>query len=149
MPRHEFMIKYLKYFQCIILIQVFLCSFLLSQLVKNLDKFIHTSKTGDLDTGYPNALATYKTEFYEDGTKYSEGYYENGLMNGSWTYYYTNAAIKAKGKFLHGNGGNRHKVSEIPQNGRDGIWFIYYPNGNLRAKYQYKDGEFNDERLEW
>ena len=99
MPRHEFMIKYLKYFQCIILIQVFLCSFLLSQLVKNLDKFIHTSKTGDLDTGYPNALATYKTEFYEDGTKYSEGYYENGLMNGSWTYYYTNAAIKAKGKY--------------------------------------------------
>ena len=120
------MIKYLKSFQCIILFQVVFSPCLLSQLVKNLDKFIHTSKTGDLDTGYPNALATYKTEFYEDGTKYSEGYYENGLMNGSWIYYYTNAAVKAKGKFLHGNGGNRHKVSEIPQNGRGKIPYVLH-----------------------
>ena len=136
------MIKYLKYFQCIILFQVVLSSFLLSQIVKKSDNLIYSSKTGNLYTGKVFKL-------YEDGTKYYEGHYEDGLMNGIWTYYYTNAVVKAKGKFLHGNGGNPHNISEIPQNGRDGIWFLYYPNGNIHAKYQYKDGEFNDERLEW
>ena len=142
MPRHEFMIKYLKYFQCIILFQIFLCSFLLSEIAKKSDNLIYSSKTGNLYTGKA-------FELYEDGTKYFEGYYEYGLMNGSWTYYYSNAVIKAKGNFFHGNGGNRHKVSKIPQNGREGFWFLYYPNRNLHAKYQYKNGEFNDERLEW
>ena len=122
MSRHEFMIKYLKYFHCIILFQIFLSSFLLSQIAKKSDNLIYSSKTGNLYTGKA-------FELYEDGTKYFEGYYEYGLMNGSWTYYYSNAVIKAKGIFFHGNGRNRHKVSKIPQNGREGICFYIIQTG--------------------
>ena len=102
------MIKYLKYFQCIILFHIVLSSLLLSQIVKKSDNLIYSSKTGNLYTGKV-------FELYKDGTKYFEGYYKDGLMNGSWTYYYTNAVIKAKGNFFHGDGGNCHKVSKIPQ----------------------------------
>ena len=56
------MIKYLKYFQFIILFQVVLSSFLISQLVKTSNNLIYSSKTGNLYTGEVFAL-------YEDGTK--------------------------------------------------------------------------------
>ena len=65
-------------------------SFLLSQIAKKSYNLIYSSKTGNLYTGKA-------FELYEDGTKSFEGYYEDVLMNGSWTYYYSNAVTKAKG----------------------------------------------------
>ena len=136
------MIKNSEKFYFIIILQVVFSSGLLSQLVKKSDNLIYSLETGDPYTGKA-------FELYEDGTKYCEGSYEDGLMNGFWSYYHPNGVLKTKGRFFHGNGENHHKVSGVPQNGREDNWFVYYSNGNLQAKYKYKNGEFDEERLEW
>ena len=136
------MIKNSNKIHFIIILQAVFSSGLLSQLVKKPDHLIYSLKTGNLYTG--TAI-----ELYEDGTKFCEGYYEDGLMNGLWSYFYTNGVLKTKGRFFHGNGENRHKVSGVPQNGREGNWFVYYSTGNLHAKYKYKNGNFDKDRLEW
>jgi|TARA_B100000959_G_scaffold584_1_gene588 antitoxin component YwqK of YwqJK toxin-antitoxin module len=86
---------------------------------------------------------------YDDGNNKMEGSYVDGLMDGMWTYYYPDGVTKAKGRFIRGDGGNIHKISGIPKNGRNGEWIIYYPSGNVNAKYQYDvNGKFDQERLE-
>ena len=81
------MIKNSEKFYFIIILQVVFSSSLLSQLVKKPDNLIYS-----LDTGNPYTGKAF--ELYEDGTKYCEGYYEDGLMNGFWSYYYPNGILK-------------------------------------------------------
>jgi len=88
-------------------------------------------------------------DFNDNGNPKIKGRYKDGLMSGMWTYYYPDGIIKAKGRFLRGDGGNISPVLEIPQNGRNGKWIIYYPSRKVNAEYQYVNGEFDKEWVEW
>ena len=103
---------------------------------------VYTSRTENPYTGKV-------IDLYDNKNKKMEGTYKDGWMDGMWTYYYPDGVIKAQGRFLEGDGGNIHKISDIPQNGRNGEWIINYPNGNVNGKYEYINGEFDQDKLEW
>ena len=111
----------------------------------------------DLDTrgglvyvlGRENPYTGVVGDFYDNGIPKIKGRYKDGFMSGIWTYYYSDGITKAKGRFLRGDGGNISPILGIPQNGRNGKWIIYYPGRKVNAKYQYVNGKFDKERVEW
>ncbi|HIB53097.1 MAG TPA: hypothetical protein EYO48_08255, partial [Candidatus Marinimicrobia bacterium] len=111
----------------------------------------------DLDTrgglvyvlGRENPYTGVVGDFYDNRNPKIKGRYKDGFMSGIWTYYYPDGITKAKGRFLRGDGGNISPILGIPQNGRNGKWIIYYPGRKVNAKYQYVNGKFDKERMEW
>ena len=50
--------------------------------------------------------------FYKNNNKLRyEGNYNNGLMDGKWTYYWENGNKKVEGLFKNGNGSNKNKIT--------------------------------------
>lgn len=63
--------------------------------------------------------------YFENGQKGVRGYYENGLKNKYWEYWYSNGQKKIEGTYKNGK--------------KEGIWKYYYPNGKLRILANYKN----------
>jgi len=78
----------------------------------------------------PLPLEGKKTEFYPDGSLFSECFYTDGKLHGPSTFYSKNGKLLAKSWFVDGR--------------REGKSFQYYPNGNLYSLQYYKNGSLHD-----
>jgi antitoxin component YwqK of YwqJK toxin-antitoxin module len=65
------------------------------------------------------------TEFYENGTKFSEGNYVNGVHDGNWSFWHENGELA--------------KTVTFKQGRADGTWEAHRADGTLMAKKTYKD----------
>lgn len=70
--------------------------------------------------------------YYEDGSKESEGNYKNGRKEGKWIYYFADGSLEQEGFFKNGK--------------LDGKWLWYYKGGKLRRMENFyknnEDGEY-------
>lgn len=74
-------------------------------------------------------------DYYPEGNKRAEGYYNNGKKTGKWKFYFPNGRIKQTGSYTNG------KLS--------GSWKWYYTNGNLRKEEFYIYGLPDGESIEY
>jgi antitoxin component YwqK of YwqJK toxin-antitoxin module len=84
-------------------------------------------------SGFNNQLVSYDsvvTDYYINSKTEMTGFYENGLKEGDFVYYYPDGSIKLKSNYLHNN--------------RNGTWTQYYINGLIMKEVQYID---NKEKL--
>jgi antitoxin component YwqK of YwqJK toxin-antitoxin module len=65
-------------------------------------------------------------DFYEGSKKRSEGFYERGLENGRWTWWYENENIKEVSSYFYGL--------------LNGPTLTYYDNGNLKQEGYFIKG---------
>ena len=70
-------------------------------------------------------------EYYDDGSIFSEIFYDNG--SGLFKSYYPSKKLLLKGKYKN--------------NERDGKWTKYFENGNKSWEYHYLSGELNPNEL--
>jgi antitoxin component YwqK of YwqJK toxin-antitoxin module len=63
------------------------------------------------------------TEFYPDGTKFAEGTYENGVHNGTWSFWHKN--------------GQLCKIVNFKQGLADGSWQVFRDDGTLLSEKTY------------
>jgi antitoxin component YwqK of YwqJK toxin-antitoxin module len=74
-------------------------------------------------------------DYYPEGNKKAEGYYNNGLKNNTWIYYYPKGSVEQTGSYQNG------KLS--------GQWKWYYRNGNLRKEEYFIFGLLDGEYIEY
>ncbi|MFP4024779.1 MAG: toxin-antitoxin system YwqK family antitoxin [Thiohalospira sp.] len=74
-------------------------------------------------------------DYYPEGKKRAEGYYNNGEKTGNWKFYFPNGRIQQTGSYING------KLS--------GSWKWYYSNGNLRKEEFYIYGLPDGESIEY
>lgn len=67
-----------------------------------------------------------RTEWNQDGRKFSEGVYVDGKAEGRRTYWHENGRKSAEGNYR--------------DNKPEGIWSKWYPDGQLQEKCAYEDG---------
>ena len=88
--------------------------------------------------------------FYKNNNKLRyKGNYNNGLMDGKWTYYWENGNKKVEGSFKNGNGSNKNKITKVPTNGRDGIWSSWHINGEKWFELNFINGKKNGKQTNW
>ena len=85
---------------------------------------------------------------------FAEGEYENGGMNGKWSFYAdsTKSIKVASGNYISGNK-TRISKTGIPEDGRDGLWKHYYNTryndrlmkNQLKATQYWSGGKLNGE----
>jgi antitoxin component YwqK of YwqJK toxin-antitoxin module len=85
--------------------------------------------------------------YYSNNSINAKGEYLNNLQNGQWTYFFENGKIKADGSFKNGDGGNVSETTGIPRNGREGNWIFYHENGNKSQESNYLSGKLNRNSL--
>lgn len=103
-----------------------------------------------LDETDSTLQGTYES-YYQSGSYFATGYYDDGLPDSLWVYYYETGKIKAKGSFRSGKqdgrwtyyfeNGNK-KAEGIIKNGiRDGFWTNFFENGAPKSEGSYWDGQ--------
>ena len=75
-------------------------------------------------------------EYYVNGTKKSEGRYNNGLHVGHWYFYDSEGRLQQEGEF---DKGGKY----------DGSWIFYYPSGNILKEESYLNGTENGMYIEY
>lgn len=94
---------------------------------KYIEETNHDS-TGNVIAKFGNPKGNYKVSNKEErGFKRVEGQYKNGLMDGTWTWYYSNGMVES--------------MSEYKEGTRDGQTKEYSPRGVLLEETQYKQGD--------
>ncbi|MBP63222.1 MAG: hypothetical protein CMJ62_17010 [Planctomycetaceae bacterium] len=66
-------------------------------------------------------------EFYENGTKFSEGTYLDGKLDGKWTFWHKNGQLAKKCQYTHGK--------------PEGNSLIYRSDGTLAVRENYSEGK--------
>jgi len=78
-----------------------------------------------------DSLLLRETHFYQNGGKYMEGRYENGLRDSTWTAWLDDGRIWSRGDYLNGL--------------EEGAKIVYHDNGVLFYEGWYKAGKRVDE----
>ena len=105
-------------------------------------EFTHYNGNLTLESVYLNDTLNGPYKKYNGGAEakvVDEGEYSNGLMTGEWIFRYNEINIKAEGKYVNGDGGNKGTTG-MPINGREGKWVIYHENGNKDQVGSYVNG---------
>ena len=112
----------------------------------------------DDDSKYKKQIVTYLDGkkhgivqvFFKNNNKLRyKGNYNNGLMDGKWTYYWENGNKKVEGSFKNGNGSNKNKITKVPTNGRDGMWSSWHMNGKKWSELNFINGKKNGKQINW
>jgi antitoxin component YwqK of YwqJK toxin-antitoxin module len=98
------------------------------------------SMEGRVEETYLNGKLNGNYKKYEGDVVIEEGQYANGLMTGEWIFRHSNGNLKAKGKYIKGDGGDKG-ASGAPINGREGDWKFYSENGDLKSTDSYRNGD--------
>lgn len=77
----------------------------------------------------PDEYAGYWISHYDDGSKESEGYYEEGVKWSFWTHWNENGTIDSKGQYIKGQ--------------RNKKWTHYHENGKIKTCGEYNNDEKN------
>ncbi len=75
------------------------------------------------------------TDFFENGSIFSETQHENGKMNGSFRIYYDNGQIDVEGQYVDDR--------------REGVWSNYYSTGEKWYEESYECNEKNGPMTMW
>jgi antitoxin component YwqK of YwqJK toxin-antitoxin module len=112
-----------------------------------------SSKLKELVTlnGADSTLQGTYESYYQNGSFFATGYYENGLPDSLWTYYYETGKIKAQGFFNKGRqqgrwsyfyeNGNKKAEGMIESGIRNGFWTNFFENGAAKSEGSYWDGK--------
>lgn len=89
------------------------------------DYYLNGKKQGDgfFNEGLVEGL---RTVYYQDGTKSYYRYYQNGIENGESQEFHPNGKIHQEGVFKNGK--------------ENGIWKEWYSTGHLKRQVEFKDG---------
>ena len=96
-------------------------------------------------------------EYYEDGQKFCQGEYENGVINGEWTYWHPNGQVCKVIQYKKGKpdgaievfraDGTLDGLQSYSNGVRDGEWISYYEDGKTpKIKLTIIDGKLDGER---
>lgn len=85
--------------------------------------------------------------FYEDGSLWTNGRYEDDLEQGRWQWYTPDGVLKAicdydagKGRYREVTpGGQVIREGVLHGDAREGIWREYWPSGRLKLQGRYLD----------
>ena len=102
------------------------------------------------------------TTYHANGTKKSEGSFNDGKKTGEWTDWHENGEVKAKSSFndngkltgewtvWYENGKIKFKGSYNDDGNQTGEWTYWYENGEVETKGSYNDnGNKTGEWTEW
>ncbi|MEW5735069.1 MAG: hypothetical protein AB1921_09455 [Thermodesulfobacteriota bacterium] len=89
------------------------------------------------------APANYEKKIYQPffprlwhlGRVYARGSLENGLREGSWTFFYLSGKVQMEGGFLRGK--------------KEGPWVKYWENGNPQSRGAFVEGKMNGVWTDW
>jgi antitoxin component YwqK of YwqJK toxin-antitoxin module len=71
----------------------------------------------------------FKTYYYLNGKKHSQGCIKNNTENGYWVFYYSNGQNASAGHFLNGK--------------REGVFLYWYSNGNFKSMGHFKKDKYH------
>jgi antitoxin component YwqK of YwqJK toxin-antitoxin module len=97
-------------------------------------KTIEQSFFWELLRFHPTYAGTW-IEWYDNGTKCSEGEYKEGKQKGKWIYWHTNSTKCSEGEYKGGN--------------KEGKWIYWHANGTKASEGEYKEGKQEGKWIEW
>lgn len=114
------------------------------------------------------------TESLPDGSKYSQGQYEDGLRTGPWIFWHADGRVAKSGSYKNGKpdgvwtywrdkdsiapavgsqpereGSTKQRVETYAEGKRNGVWLYYHPNGRISKQEEYRDGRRHGTWIEW
>ncbi len=91
------------------------------------------------------------TSYYQNGSLFAKGNYNNNYPEGLWTYYFENGNEKATGNLLRGNqegewtffyeNGELKSTGELKSGIKNGLWTNYYENGTRKSIGDYRSNK--------
>jgi antitoxin component YwqK of YwqJK toxin-antitoxin module len=98
-------------------------------------------------------------KWYKNGQKWSEGNWENGKVNGLWTYWYENGQKNFEGTYKNGlkdgpwmswyDNGQKFYEESYKNDKRDGTFKGWYQNGTQSSERTYSDGKVDGLETYW
>lgn len=97
-------------------------------------------------------------EYYEDGTKFAEGNFTEGIMDGDWKYWHPNGQLCKDITYKAGKPDGSHKVFredgtvesvQVFKDGvRNGEWISYFEDGEtVKMKTEFDTGRLSGQRI--
>ena len=87
------------------------------------------------------------TRYYDNGQQLSEEHYQDGKLDGKWTFWYENGQIKLEANFkpyevlAEDCRAERSNPSVFPaRDSKDGKWTEWYEDGQKKLEGNYEDG---------
>ena len=94
------------------------------------------------------------TRYYDNGQQLSEENYNDGMLEGKWTFWYENGQIQLKGNFKpyevlpEDCRAERSSRYVFPaRDSKHGKWTEWDENGQLMEENYYKNGELKDWKI--
>jgi antitoxin component YwqK of YwqJK toxin-antitoxin module len=94
------------------------------------------------------------TRYYDNGQQLSEEHYNDGKLEGKWTFWYENGQIQLKGNFkpyevlAEDCRAERSSPYVFPaRDSKDGKWTKWYENGQIMEEQYYKNGKLQDWKI--
>tara|TARA_R110001583_G_scaffold195067_1_gene368915 strand:+ start:841 stop:1998 length:1158 start_codon:yes stop_codon:yes gene_type:complete len=98
-------------------------------------------------------------DYYINGKKQGEGFFNNGKVNGLRKMYYPNGQISMERVYLNGNengiekefyqDGTLKQTGEFSNGKEIGIWEMYHSNGQLKQKSSFENGKMTGESISY
>ena len=96
------------------------------------------------------------TRYYDNGQQLSEEHYNDGMLEGKWTFWYENGQIQLKGNFKpyevlpEDCRAERSSPYRFPaRDSKHGKWTEWYENGQKKLEQNYKCGRVIGKWTEW
>lgn len=93
------------------------------------------------------------TEYYADGSIYSEMSYKQGKLNGNELKYHQNGELSTKANYVNGelagsyksfySNGNPYEIGQSSNGYYDGSWKSFYDDGTIQSEYFYDEGDLD------
>ena len=96
------------------------------------------------------------TRYYDNGQQLSEEHYNDGMLEGKWTFWYENGQIQLKGNFKpyevlpEDERWERSSRYRFPaRDSKDGKWTEWYENGQKKLEGHYETNRAEGKWTEW
>lgn len=108
---------------------------------------------------YGNGKALQFLAWHDNGQKWEEGGFEDGLKQGVWIRWHENGQKEFEGYYVHStldrrytlwhDNGQKQEQGEYRSGVRQGLWTIWHRNGQKRSEILFHDGKPDDWYKAW